>query len=228
MQDKKIGILVIIISLVGLGVYSLCAFLLVSNYTSTFWMSYIFTTIAFFSQIIVGLIFGRSDVNSKFLQLTLLYFGGIYFVIQLVAGILFMIIPMSVTLPLILQVCIFAIYLSIILASTSAKEQITKTEANINIATFNIKMLTIDAEHLYMSEVNENKKTELKKMYEAIRDSDPMSTTDAIKNLDLQIDAAFKSLSTIVDSCTAEELNREIKPILDLLTKRNLLCKSSK
>ena len=115
MQDKKIGILVIIISLVGLGVYNLCAFLLVSNYTSTFWVSYIFTTIAFFAQIIVGLLFGRSDANSRFLQLTLFYFGGIYFVVQLVAGILFMIIPMSVTLPLILQVCIFAIYLSIIL-----------------------------------------------------------------------------------------------------------------
>ena len=81
---------------------------------------------------------------------------------------------------------------------------------------------------MIIREVNENKKTELKKMYEAVRDSDPMSTTDAIKNLDLQIDTAFKSLSSIVDSCTAEDLNREIKPILDLLTKRNLLCKSSK
>ena len=217
-----------IISLVGLGVYNLCVFLLASNYTSTFWVSYIFTTIAFFAQIIVGLIFGKSDTDSKFIQLPLFYFGGIYFVIQLVVGILFMIIPISVTLPLILQVIILAIYLSIILTSTIAKEQITKTEANIKTETFNIKMLTLDAEHLYMSEVNENKKSELKKLYEAIRYSDPMCTTEAIKNLDLQIDSAFKSLSTIVDSCSVEDLSKEIKPILDLLAKRNLLCKSSK
>lgn len=163
MKDKKIRILGMIIALIGLGVYNLCVFLLASNYTRGFWVSYVFTTIAFLAQIFVCLIFGKSDANSKFLQLPLFYIGGFYFVIQFVVGIVFMIIPMPVTLSLILQVIILAAYLSITLTSTIAKEQITKTEANIEIETLNIRMLSMDAEHLYICEANENKKTELKK-----------------------------------------------------------------
>lgn len=228
MKDKKIGLLGLTISLVGFVVYSICVFLLASNYTSTFWISYIFTAIAFFAQIIAGLTFSKTDADSKFLQLPLFYIGSCYLLIQLVVGIVFMLIHISATLPLILQVMILAVYLSLMLTSLIGKEQITKTEANIKATTFNIRMLTIDAEHLYTSEVNEDKKAELKKLYEAIRYSDPVSTTDKVRSLDVQIDAAFKKIETLVTSCSLEDLNSEIKIVLDLIAKRSLLCKSSK
>lgn len=228
MKNKKISVLWTLISVIGLGVYNLCVFLLATHYTDAFWVSYIFTSIAFAAQLAVFLIFNKSNTNSKFLGLHLFYFVGGYFAVQLLAGIAFMLIPMSATLPLIIQVIILAVFLSATLTGAIAKEQISRTEAGINSATFNIRTLAMNAEQLYLAEENGGKKAELKKLYEAIRYSDPMSTSEAIRKLDDQIDAAFKNVCLMAATCSESDLKKEIKPILDLLTKRNLLCRSGK
>lgn len=228
MKNKKISVLWTLISIMGLAVYNLCVFLLATHYTNAFWVSYIFTSIAFAVQLVAFLIFNKSNANSKFLGLPLFYFVGGYFAVQLVAGIVFMLIPMSATLPLIIQVIILVVFLSVILTGAIAKEQFSRTEANINSAAFNIRTLAMNAEQLYLAEENGNKKAELKKLYEAIRYSDPMSTSEAIRKLDDQIDTAFKKVCSMTDACSESDLKKEIKPILDLITKRNLLCRSGK
>lgn len=228
MKNKKISVLWTLISIMGLAVYNLCVFLLATHYTNAFWVSYIFTSIAFAVQLVAFLIFNKSNANSKFLGLPLFYFVGGYFTVQLVAGIVFMLIPMSATLPLIIQVIILVVFLSAILTGAIAKEQFSRTEANINSAAFNIRTLAMNAEQLYLAEENGNKKAELKELYEAIRYSDPMSTSEAIRKLDDQIDTAFKKVCSMTDACSESDLKKEIKPILDLITKRNLLCRSGK
>lgn len=225
---KKSSTIGTLISVLGLGVYNLCVFLLVTHHTNGFWISYIFTSIAFMAQLVVFLIVDKSNANTQFLRLPLFYIVGGYFAIQLVVGIMFMLIPTSATFPLIVQVIILAAFLTVTMTVTIAKEQILKTEENTNNASFNLRTLTINAEQLYLAEVNGRKKAELKKLYEAIRYSDPVSIPDATRNLDGQIDTAFRNLSLIIDSCSESELEKEIKPILDLLTSRNLLCKSGK
>ena len=228
MKNKKISVLWTLISIMGLAVYNLCVFLLATHYTNAFWLSYIFTSIAFAVQLVAFLIFNKSNANSKFLGLPLFYFVGGYFAVQLVAGIAFMLIPMSAKLPLIIQVIILVVFLSVILTGAIAKEQFSRTEANINSAAFNIRTLAMNAEQLYLAEENGNKKAELKKLYEAIRYSDPMSTSEAIRKLDDQIDTAFKKVCSMTDACSESDLKKEIIPILDLITKRNLLCRSGK
>lgn len=225
---KKSSTIGTLISVLGLGVYNLCVFLIVTHHTNGFWISYIFTSIAFMAQLVVFLIVDKSNANTQFLRLPLFYIVGGYFALQLVVGIMFMLIPTSATFPLIVQVIILAAFLTVTMTVTIAKEQILKTEENINNASFNLRTLTINAEQLYLAEVNGRKKAELKKLYEAIRYSDPVSISDATRNLDDQIDTAFRNLSLIIDSCSESELEKEMKPILDLLTKRNLLCKSGK
>lgn len=225
---KKSSTIGTLISVLGLGVYNLCVFLLVTHHTNGFWISYIFTSIAFMAQLVVFLIVDKSNANTQFLRLPLFYIVGGYFALQLVVGIMFMLIPTSATFPLVVQVIILAAFLTVTMTVTIAKEQILKTEENINNASFNLRTLTINAEQLYLAEVNGRKKAELKKLYEAIRYSDPVSISDATRNLDDQIDTAFRNLSLIIDSCSESELEKEMKPILDLLTKRNLLCKSGK
>ena len=225
---KKSSTIGTLISVLGLGVYNLCVFLLVTHHTNGFWISYICTSIAFMAQLVVFLIVDKSNANTQFLRLPLFYIVGGYFALQLVVGIMFMLIPTSATFPLVVQVIILAAFLTVTMTVTIAKEQILKTEENINNASFNLRTLTINAEQLYLAEVNGRKKAELKKLYEAIRYSDPVSISDATRNLDDQIDTAFRNLSLIIDSCSESELEKEMKPILDLLTKRNLLCKSGK
>lgn len=228
MKNKKIGILGVLIILVGLGIFNLFVFLLVSDYTNVFWSAYIFTTIAFVVQGVVGFAFGKADANAKFLSLPLLYVGGIYFAVQLIIGIVCMLAPLSIGFAVLVQAFILAVYIIVILASTIAKEQAIKNDGNIKKVTNYIRTLTIEAEQLYLFQEDLSKKVELKKLYEAIRYSDPMSSTEEIRVVDEQINIAFRVLSEKVSSATADDLKQEIKPILDLVTKRNMICKASK
>lgn len=228
MKDKKIGILGALISLIGLGIFNLCVFLLISDYTKVFWSAYIFTTIAFVAQGVVDFIFGKSNANAKFLSLPLFYIGGIYFTVQLIIGIVCMVAPVSITFAVLVQALILAAYITVTLTSTIAKEQIIKTDDNIKKATNYIRTLTIEAEQLYLSQEDASKKVELKKLYEAIRYSDPMSSTEEICIIDEQINIAFRVLSENVSSVTVDDLKKEIKTILDLVTKRNMICRASK
>lgn len=228
MKNKKISILEALIFLIGLGVFNFCAFLLVSNYTTVFWLAYIFTTIAFFAQGVVGIISRKSKADAKFLSLPLGYIGSIYFVVQLIIGIVCMVVPVSIVFALIVQLLILGAYITVTLASTIAKEQILENDDNIKKTTSYIRTLTIETEQLYLSQEDARKKAELKKLYEAIRYSDPMSSTDEICMIDKQIFIAVRVLSEKVSVVTVDDLKQEIKPILDLILKRNMICRASK
>lgn len=228
MKDKKIGILGALLPLVGLGVFNLCVFLLVSDYTNVFWTAYIFTTIAFVVQGVVNFAFGKLNANAKLLSLSLFYIGGIYFAVQLIIGIVCMVAPVSITFAVLVQMLILAVYFTVTFTSTIAKEQIIKTDDNIKKVTSYIRALAIEAEQLYLLQEDASKKVELKKLYEAIRYSAPMSSTEEICIIDEQINVAFRVLSEKVSSVTVDDLKQEIKPILDLVTKRNMVCRASK
>lgn len=228
MKDMKKNILGLLISLVGLGVYNLCVFLLASDYTNVFWVSYIFTTLAFIAQIVVDFIFNKSDTNAKFLSLPLFYVGSIYFVVQLFVGIICMVVPASIKVAIIAQALILGAYITVALSSTIAKSHVEETETYIEKTTEAIRALTSEAEYLYASEENGEKKAELKKLYEAIRYSDPMSSTEEICTLDEKINMAFRTVSDMVSAGTVDDLRREVKITLDIIAKRNILCRSSK
>lgn len=228
MKDKKVGILGVLISLVGLGLFNLSVFLLVSDYTNVFWSAYVFTTIAFVAQAAIDFTFSKLNANAKFLSLSLFYISSIYFAVQLIVGILCMTAPVSITFAVLVQTFILAAFIIITLTFIVAKEQITKADDDIKKATNYIYSLTIEAEQLYLSQEDASKKVELKKLYEAIRYSDPISSTEEISIIDEKINIAFCALSEKVSSVTVEELKQEIKPILDLVNKRNMLCRASK
>lgn len=158
MKDMKKNILGLLISLVGLGVYNLCVFLLASDYTNVFWVSYIFTTLAFIAQIVVDFIFNKSDTNAKFLSLPLFYVGSIYFVVQLFVGIICMVVPASIKVAIIAQALILGAYITVALSSTIAKSHVEETETYIEKTTEAIRALTSEAEYLYASEENGEKK----------------------------------------------------------------------
>lgn len=228
MKNKKQTLIWALIIIVALIVYNLCVFTIASNYTNAFWASYVFTTVAFLSQLVVGSVLINSANDVGFLGLPLIHIGGVYFVVQLVAGMVCMMAPIPFGFAAIVQVIILSAYIIAALFVSLAKNSVINTDVHIKEATGFIRNLTIEAEHLYLSEENESKKSELKKLYEAIRYSDPMSSTKEICMLDEQISAALRTVNNIASTGTVDDLKREVKYALDLVAKRNLLCKSSK
>ncbi len=95
--------------------------------------------------------------------------------------------PVSIAFAVLAQALIFAAYILVIFTSIIAKEQIIKTDGRIKKSTDCIRSLMTEAEQLYLSQKDAIKKVELKKLYEAIRYSDPMSSIEEICIIDEQI-----------------------------------------
>ena len=94
----------------------------------------------------------------------------------------------------------------------------------VKTKTFFIKSLTVDAESLISRAKSENIKAECKKVYEAVRYSDPMSN-DALTSIESDITIKFSKLSEAVvaeDSAAVVILADEITI---LLGDRNKKCR---
>ena len=90
---------------------------------------------------------------------------------------------------------------------------------------FFIKNLTVDAETLISKASNDEAKAEAKKVYEAIRYSDPMAN-DALSSLESEITSKFNAFENAVVS--GEALEETSKTLLILIEERNNKCKMFK
>ena len=90
--------------------------------------------------------------------------------------------------------------------------------------TFFIKSLTVDAESLIARAKNETIKAECKKVYEAVRYSDPMSNS-ALSSIESEITITFAKLSEAVVDDNFETVSEFTSEIIILLGDRNNKCK---
>lgn len=189
--------------------------------TGAFWVAYVFTVIAFASQIAVWKVaFGREDtLKSKFLGIPVVHVGIVYLIIQIIALVVFMAVP---TLPAWSAIIVCALILGIsaicMISAETAREEIERVEARVKQKVFYIRSLQVDVEMLAEAETDEQTKKGLTQLAEKIRFSDPMSS-DELAALEAKIVDKVETLKTAPDKLAAiEELNR-------LLTERNKKCK---
>lgn len=230
MKNKRNSILFTVLFIVGIGLYNLCVFVLADEYTNKFWVAYAFTTVAFFSQIITSIaIKADSDVKKdNYLGLPLLMQSSIYFVVQLIAGIVFMLAPLSFELTLVIEAIIFACFVMIAIFVSMGKRSIASSDNQIKDSALFIKNLTVRAETVYNDTVDSAQKAELKKMYEVIRYSDPISNSDEISSINQQIDVAFIAACDNISIKSFDNLSRDVKTVTDLVNRRNAVCKAGK
>lgn len=230
MKIRKKRHFFVLVLFVGIALYNFCVFILIKKYTNVFWGSYIFTMLAFLIQIFLPFILSKdTDIRrDRFLEVPFMIYSGVYLIVQLSISIVFMLIPFSFKVTLIVQIIVLALFFMITLISLFGKEHVAGMDTYIQRTSGFIRDLTMKAENLYNSEMDEVKKAELKKLYEVIRYSDPMGTTREICSLDEQINNAFNLVSSNIDRKSLQELKGEIKDLADLVAKRNAFCKSSK
>ena len=87
-----------------------------------------------------------------------------------------------------------------------------------------IKLLTADAEHLMSSSKTAELKAEAKKVYEAIRYSDPMSN-EALADIEGQIQSEFAFFTQAIRSEDLELAKSVADGLLNLIDARNKKCK---
>ena len=128
---------------------------------------------------------------------------------------------------IVLDVLIVAFYAIAIISSKAAADTIENIDKKVKAQTMFIKSLTVDAESLLNQSESDETKAIAKKVYEAIRYSDPMSN-DALSSVESQITIKFNEFSNAViedNKPLADSIGNEL---IILVNDRNKKCRLSK
>ena len=210
-----------------LVLYFLAAFLIPCAKTSVFWISFVFTLIAFgvtaFSLYTAFL--KKPDARSRFYGFPIAKIGVIYGGVQLVLGLLLKAIGKWV--PVWVAVLLYAVLLS------AAVIGLVSADAVVEDIHVQDKKLKKDVAFMraLQSQVNQMASQcslpEVKQFSEDVRYSDPVSS-DALAEIERDLSAAVEELqAAIVDGDNGAALQL-VKKADNLLKERNRLCKLNK
>lgn len=201
----------------------------VNKFTPSFWIGYTFITLMFIAQLVCSIVFFNQDSNDKrFLNIPVISLSYMALFVSMIVGAVAMAVPfVPYWVGIILDVLIVAFYAIAIISSKAAADTIGKVDEKIKTQTFFIKSLTVDAESLLPRAKSDETKAIAKKVYEAIRYSDPMSN-EALSPAESQITIKFNEFSNAViedNNPLAEALGNEL---IILVNDRNKKCKTIK
>lgn len=195
-----------------------------SKFGGAFWVGYIFITLAFIGQLAVSFFaFKAKNIQKFFYKISLIRISWTGLILTLIFGTLCMVIP---NLPnWIGMIACFAIlgFNAISLAKANvAADIVSETDEKIKVQTSFIKTLTVDAESLMGRAQTETTKTATKKVYEAVRYSDPMSN-DSLSDIESEIAIKFNQFACAISS-NAEDIVTVADELIVLITDRNKKC----
>lgn len=195
----------------------------------TFWIAYAFITVALIGQLVSALIVCSKDTLEKvFLNIPLLKLGYSAIAISVVVGLVFMILPVIAPwIGALVCIIIMALYVIACVKATAAANIVSEKTENVKSQTSFIKTAVVDAENIMARATTAEIKNEAKKIYEALRYSDYVSTPELIK-MEVHIEDHLKQLKVAVESEDLEMVQTETNELLLLIKERNSKSKATK
>ena len=198
----------------------------VNKFNGSFWVGYIFVTIAFLGQLAYALVASKAENLKKFfydIPLLSISYGGL--VAMLIVGSIFMAVPvLPEWIASIVCIIILAFNAITIIKAATAADIVSGIDEKIKTQTFFIKSLSADAQSLMTSAKSDELRAEAKKIYEAIRYSDPMANA-VLSDLDAQIEKQFNAFSDAVKADDAELATETADALVEMVERRNQKCK---
>lgn len=205
-------------------VFSVIIFIIPTEKTTTFWIAYVFSVAAFGLQVpIWKKTLRQPDLKSKFLGCPILYIGGIFLVIQMIASIVLMFVPgIPHWVTVIVEIMLLGAAGLGLISGGTVREVIEKTEQHVKEKVSFIRLLTVDIEMLAERETDPAVKAALSDLADAVRFSDPMSS-DALSGLETEISEKVAALEHEL-----ADKEHAVAEIRQLLVRRNKMCKALK
>lgn len=230
-MKKSIGVYSVIWA-ICLAVFNVIVFVTpneiggVSKFTASFWVGYVFITVAFIGQLVCAFFALKAEnIKKMFYRIPMISISYTGLILMLIAGGIFMAIP---TLPEWIGIIVCAIILAFnaiaVIKATAAAEVVGGIDEKVKTQTFFVKSLAADAQSLMASAKSDELRTEAKKVYEAIRYSDPMAN-DALAELDIQIKRQFNAFSDAVKAEDDELAKETADALAEIIERRNQECK---
>lgn len=193
---------------------------------ANFWLGYLFIVISMIGQLVCAyLSFKPEKLDRIFLNIPVIRISFIGMVLSMAISIVYMLVAVVPSiLCIILNYAILVFVAISILKANLAAETVSDVGEKIKTQTSFIRLLTADAEHLMATAKTAEIKADAKKVYEAIRYSDPMSN-DALTDVETKIQYQFNAFTNMVKNEEAELVASMSVEILDLIDARNKKCK---
>ena len=170
--------------------------------------------------------------EKNFLRLTVLRLSYTISVMSVILAAAYMfVLPRFVTTPVwlggVFSVLIVAFGVIALIKTNTATELVEKVGKEVKEKTFFIKSLTVDADVLVSKAQSEETKTVAKKVYEAVRYSDPMSS-DKLTGVETRIENLFFEFKSAVSSNNTAMAKQIGTELLETIEERNKKCKMLK
>lgn len=196
------------------------------KFDATFWAAYIFITIALLVNLVCAFFaFRAENLTKMFYNLPLITISYTGLILMIIFGTVCMAIP---NLPTWIAIIVCALILGFnvmaVVKALWAADAVSDIDAKVKDKTAFIKMLTVEAESLMSGAKSDAVKAECKKVYEAIRYSDPCSDP-RLDDIEVLI---TKKLHEMEDELSSEEENLRpelVEELISLIRSRNEKCK---
>jgi FlaA1/EpsC-like NDP-sugar epimerase len=196
-------------------------------YDAGFWVAWAVAMAAFICNLICAYItFHGDNLEKTFYRVPLVHMSYTCLISMLVVGGVLMLIP-SCPVWISAVVCVAAFLLQIIsiVKSGWAASAVETTEQRVQSQTSFILEITADAEQLISNAQTDEARASCRKVYEALRYSDPMSGGE-LTEIETEIRRKFEVLSEKVKS--GEKFTAAFDELMSLISDRSSKCKLMK
>lgn len=200
-----------------------------TKFGGAFWVGYIFIILAFIGQLICAYFAFKADNLKKFFyNVPILSVSWAGLILTLIFGTICMAIPnLPRWIGIIVCFAVLAFTAISVIKATAAGDIVSGIDEKIESKTSFIKALTADAESLISTAKTPEMKAATKKVYEAIRYSDPVSNS-ALSEINEQIQNQFSVFADAVKSEDSELAISSSDELVILIDSRNKKCKLMK
>lgn len=227
-EKEKKGVLVLALLFV---VYTLIVLAVPFAKGGMFWLTYLFTAVAFGVQAYVfKLSFEKeAGAKSKFYGFPIARVGVLYLAVQIVLGLVFMALAAvaPVWLALVLYLALLVAAAVGVIATDSIRDEVERQDTQLKKDVATMRALQSKAAALPARCEDATAKASLEKLAEEFRYSDPVSAP-ALADLETDIAATMEELSAAVTDGDNAAVLALCKKISATLAERNRLCKLNK
>lgn len=196
------------------------------KYTPSFWIGYAFIMVSFIGQLACSFVaFKAENSQNLFYNIPLIKISFTGLVLSFVfGGICMFASPLPGWVAAIVGIIILgAVALSVFKAKAAA-DLVSEIDTRVKNKTFFIKSLALDTEQVMNAAKTDELKTLAKKVYEAVRFSDPMSNA-ALVEIEDKMQSSFYDFANAVDQQDYELAASTANDLLSLVDLRNKKCK---
>ncbi|MCL2156674.1 MAG: hypothetical protein FWH54_01490 [Methanobrevibacter sp.] len=220
-----------LIMIILLVVYSLIALTLFPIKNLVFWTGYIFTVLAFILLIVLNNKLFNDKVKSSFNSFPLVIISYIYLAIQIAFSFVLMSLNIftifsiyAFEVSLAIEVIILAIFFIVAILLLKSVDYIGNIEKTTKEQISFTKNLQKEVEILYNKYMDGIYKNQLFELYEIVRYSNPMSTTE-IKSLEEEITKNLDNLKKELKNNNENHILNLINELKDILNEREIRLK---